>query len=389
MCTALLFAHAAITAISKPVAWQTRFRRAGRLLFSCLGVCGLLLVGLVGVFWLATGKLPRYDLYLSLIITPYLLSSPVISAGDPFILWAPVEYFSWESGFFTWLLVLTFGTAASAAVVMGLAARIVFPSLWTRRILLLMVSGLLMSPTLILNTHSTNLLLVCLPFVAGAIGVLSLLMERRKPAELVVGFLPTALLVALFLAAFLRPSAPIAGQRPSAPYTTLASAALSGDASLRNLGTTLSTFCDPVGNACRPERPSIGICRQQIESNPLCIADPAFEEISSLVQKWNDGDRALIFHNWQSIMLFKVKSRHTFPVSWTMVEGWSAPMVEYILETPTDVSVGDFLFVSNAPNLPNIDRLMLEKILESWETELVEQTENFSVLRLTQSKKSK
>ena len=64
-------------------------------------------------------------------------------------------------------------------------------------------------------------------------------------------------------------------------------------------------------------------------------------------------------------------------------------MVEYILETPTGVSVGDFLFVSNAPNLPNIDRLMLEKILESWETELVEQTENFSVLRLTQSKKSK
>ena len=372
-CTGIALSHAAIFSTAESGTWLARIRRAGRAMAVNLGYCCLILAGLAAAFRLMTGTLPRYDLYFAL-ITPYLTSSPVTASSDPFAIWAPVNYFTWEPGFFAWITFLAAGTAAVATVFTGLAGWVTFSDLWTRRILLLLITGLLMSPTLILNTTTASLVVVSLPFAAAAIGAVSRLAERRQPAEVIAAFFPTVLLLSVFLSAALR---------PTVPYTTLVGAKVSGDTALRRLGNTLSQFCDPIGNACRPERPSAGHCLKAIETDPMCRPNLAFAEIAQLVQSWRIGDRVLLFHKWQSIMQIKLKSRHPYPVSWTMVEGWSAPMVEYILQTPVSLEAGDILFVSRDSPLPRIDRLILQKILDNWPTELVDRTANFSVLRLT------
>jgi hypothetical protein len=375
-CTLISLSHVTIFAGSEPGDWRVRVRRVGRAMAATVGTCTVLLGALVAAFWLLTRTLPRYDLYFSLVV-PYLSGSPATDSSDPFAIWAPVKYFFWESGFFAWLTILSAGAAGVGAALAGLTGRITVYDLWTRRILLLLISGLLMSPTLIINTTPTNLVAVSLPFAAAAIGVVSRLAERRRPSEIVLAFLPTALLLSVFLSATF--------QTP-VPYTTLVHAVVRGDPALDRLGRTLSTFCDPIGNSCRPERPSAGHCLKAIETDPMCSPDPDFEEIVLLAKTWKAGNRILLFHTWQSIMQISLNSRHPYPVSWTMVEGWSDTMMEYILRAPVKLASGDVLFVGRDAKLPRADRLILKKILDEWTTEPAQRTEKFSVLRLVEPK---
>jgi hypothetical protein len=352
------------------------------------GICLLEII----IYRISYGQMPRIDLYISLIM-PYLSNNMRGNHSSFF----EVSYYTFDKGFFYWIILVITYTATIGICLYSRIQDKITPITNTVKIqylqfTLLAIFGIAISMTCILNTNKVNLVITSFPFFL----MLALLTDTITQHHTNFAYSRKALLLPLAILCTVCCSFLL---RQNKPYERLIDRLLqeNSNISLKRL----DTFCDPVNNACKPEKNSGGLCTTNPD-NIYCNPNQDFTEAELLVQKWQSQEKEiLLLHPWSSIISVKLAKRNVYPTSWPIVELLSSKLISYITETGgSKLHVGKNIIVHNAYvhtahelameeikydyNAFNI--LLMQQIEKNWNMVVIDKTPTFTIFELTTPK---
>jgi hypothetical protein len=341
-------------------------RHISRFLTILLAGFGLLALGVVALYLISTGHVPRYDLYVAQVLA-YV-------GPDPFM-----EYNFFRQGFFAW-----------APILVGF---FMIPCLIVRACVVKAETSRL--------PQITTIWALCIVF-----SVYCLL--STQPLYILLSLMPLFLLLVVALdIAFERGPHPVsASQLGLAPVFVLLFALLSGAAGFNFLmppsyATGVTSILSEIYHHRRLAPPDFlarlgQICheRKDLEVGNACSGDTPmpnahYREFEGLIQKWQSNQPTIFaFHPSDALMNASLNKAHRLPVTFAYVDGFSPALFEYIVDRSRsviahDLRAGDTLILTkDLPSLNELQWALLKVISASWELKRIDQSEHFAVFRL-------
>ena len=327
-------------------------------------------LGIVGVYLISVGRLPRYDLYLDL-VGSYV-------GNDPFM-----EYRYVQANFYAWMvpvLVYFAGLCFIARQVFGCKED---KSSWVPQLAIMTALGVCLGMYCFISTQAFILKVTLLPFylfLFWAFELTGRALGRYVISGTRIMLMPVFVLIVglMFGVGFKNFSDP-----PNySSHNTVVLKSLVDDGRLlpRKYGERLENFCPLPG-----EEEIANACFQQAHVPAVDLS-----EANTMISKWMPMDRRLmLFHPQDAIHLFFNKKENVFPFSFSYVDGFSRKLFDRIVEKShkiimTSLPEGQVMIVTkNIATLDELQWAVLHDVLENWQAEKVDETEHLAVYRLT------
>jgi hypothetical protein len=337
-----------------------------RFLAFLLAAFGLLALGVVALYLISTGQVPRYDLYVSQVLA-YV-------GPDPFM-----EYNFFRQGFFAWAPILVGFFMIPCLIVRACVVKAETNRL--PQITIIWALCIVVSVYCLLSTQPLYILLALMPLFLLLVIALDLAFEHGphpvRASQL--GLTPVfVLLLALLTGAagfnFLMPPSYAAG-----PTSILSELYHNRRLVPRDFLARLGQICHEgkdleVGNACSGDTP---------------MPNAHYREFEGLIQKWQ-GDQPTIFafHPSDALMNASLNKAHRLPVTFAYVDGFSPALFEYIVGRSRRIVVHDLragetlILTKDLLSLDELQWALLNIIATSWELKRIDRSEHFAVFRL-------
>lgn len=363
---AYLLGCAATASENLKVFLRLSIRHLGKL----IGLFAIFVILISSIYLAAFGALPRYDLYLSIVLS-YV-------GSDPFM-----DYSFFQEGFFAWIPVLTAYFVAAVLVVQVAASKTLPKPEWTGKLSVLFALGVSVGIYCLLSTQSFILKAVLIPFYLLFYWALDASMISKQKETFTtassIGLTPVFVFI-WFILAGVAWSNFIAPLSYGTPNTSVLRHILSfGSPFPADFVGRLSRSCPPtgtvqVGNACDPSATMPAI---------------QYQEFRDVLDRWQGQEKTLLtFHVGGTIMEVLSAKAHTLPLSFSYVEGFSPQLFKYIVDRSRKVIANDLherntvILPKNLSELNELDWALLRSVTEVWTLYLVDHTENFNVFRL-------
>jgi len=343
---------------------------AGRSL-ALLSVLLIAFVVVVLTAYVATiGKIPRYDLYLSIVLA-YV-------GPDPFM-----EYAFYQNGFLAWVPVLTGYFVAICLIARQCFARKVRKAEWTTQLAVITALGLTIGVYCIISTQTFILKVVLLPvflllYWAIDAGVTART-ERDAVSATELGLGPVLVFVAFLLTGF------SVGNFAGPPVYGTPNASI-----LRHLlsyGRPLpKDFAPRLHRSCNPT----GVTEPGSVCAPSAMPAAHHDELVQLLTRWqSDSPTLLMFHPADALMTVYLQKPHALPVSFAYVDGFSPALFRNIVERAETVIERDFrpsqvlVAAKDLATLNELEWALLTRVAALWRLEQVDETAHVAAYRLT------
>ena len=326
--------------------------------------------GLVCVAYLiTTGRLPRYDLYLSLVMS-YV-------GSDPFM-----DYSFYQEGFLGWFPVLVAYGLANALVV-----RLCFSAHpesrdAAARLAVISALGVAIGVYCLISTQGFILKAVLLPFFLLLYWSLDIAVALRIKGRLMsaseIGVVPVFVFLIAIMSGVAVGRIIGAAGHPSPIISIAQHFVQTGHLKPKGIRAKLRSFCSPAGAA-----DPTNVCTAS--SGVLAIN---FAQFAALVDRWQRNSPDLLtFHQAEAVMEFAYKRPHTFPLSFAYVDGFSPELFRYIVDRSQDIIAGleegrTVLISRDLASLNELHWALLKKLAAVWELEEVERTEHLVAYRI-------
>lgn len=330
-----------------------------------------LFVALVSsAYWVATTRLPRYDLYLSLVLA-YV-------GSDPFM-----DYTFYQSGFFGWVPILAgYFVAVSMVVRQCLSENGEKPD-WIAQLAVLVAMAVAIGVYCLISTQAFILKAVLLPFYLLLYWALEAAVSCRPKEAFVsvseIGLAP----IFIFLFAVLA-GVSVSNFAGDPKYATPNTSALRHLVSYgwplpQDFNQRLHRFCSPPST---------------IEPNSACSPGahlPAlhYDEFKSLLDHWQQESSTLMtFHPLDTVMEVHYQKPHALPLSFAYVDGFSPALFKYIVDRSRNImakelSAGQTVVMTKDLSLLNeLQWALLTQLAALWTLERVDETEHLAVYQL-------
>jgi hypothetical protein len=330
-----------------------------------------LFVALVSsAYWVVTTRLPRYDLYLSLVLA-YV-------GPDPFM-----DYTFYQSGFFGWVPVLVGYFVAVSMVVRKCLAENGGKPDWIAQLAVLVAMAVAIGVYCLISTQAFILKAVLLPFYLLLYWALEAAVSCR-PKEAFVSVSEMWLApVFIFLFAVLA-GVSVSNFSGDPMYATPNTSALRHLVSYgwplpQDFNQRLDSFCGPPST---------------IEPNSACSPGghlPAlhYDEFKSLLSRWQqDSSTLMTFHPLDTVMEVYYQKPHTLPLSFAYVDGFSPALFKYIVDRSRNIMAKELragqtvVMTKDLSLLNELQWALLTQLAVLWALERVDETEHLAVYRL-------
>lgn len=329
-------------------------------------------LSLVILTYLATvGGIPRYDLYLSLVLS-YVGSNSFI------------DYSWFQEGFYTWVPIL-----AGYFTVICLISRQFYlnkdkNSQWIREACVLFSLGISVGIYLLMSTQTFILKPVLLPIYLLLYWGLGRIIEYRRDGTVlnisILGLGPVFIFLWFVLGGtsfgnfFEYPN-------PTTTPTLLGSIINKGQ------GSTL-IFHDAITSFCESPTRKGDVCNKTDRTRGDIYSDPQFEELKVLLERWQSNSPTLMtFSPMDTIMQVYYQKPHLFPLSFSYVDGFSPELFGYIVDRSKKIIANDIhdgqtiVIADNLDSLNNLQWALLTEISYKWNLEKIDELGNLSVYK--------
>ena len=322
--------------------------------------------------YLATvGEIPRYDLYLSLVLS-YVGSNSFI------------DYSWFQEGFYTWVPILT-----GYFTVICLISRQFYlnkdkNSLWIREACVLFSLGISVGIYCIISSQAFILKPVLLPIYLFLYWGLGRVIEYRRDGTFfnisILGLGPVFIFLWFLLGGtsfgnfFEYPN-------PTTTPTLLGSIINKGQ------GSAL-IFYDAINSFCASSSKKGDVCSKSDKTRGDIYSDPQFKEIKILLDRWQSNSPTLMtFSPMDTIMQVYYQKPHLFPLSFSYVDGFSPELFKYIVDRSKKIIANDIhdgqtiVITDNLDSLNNLQWALLTEISYKWNLEKIDELGNLSVYK--------
>lgn len=322
------------------------------------------------VYLALCGSVPRYDLYLSLVLS-YV-------GTDPFI-----DYTFYQDGFLGWVPLLLAYAIAIALIVPNLFSADPAARDSAARLAVVAGLGMTLGVYCLISTQSFILKPIVLPFFLLLYWALdaTFLRMRQRPA-------PVASLLGLapvFVVLFAVQSAVSAGRIVDKNLYTSTNVTVAEQ--LITTGRMFNQaplkrarhFCSlatagEAGDVCNPKTGLLG---------------NQYYEFRYLLDRWQpDAPQLITFHPQDAVLMVAYQKPHLFPVSYSYVDGFSPQLYRYIRDRARTIIASalregqSVVITKDLASLNDLQWALLKDVAAVWSLEELESTANLSAYRL-------
>jgi hypothetical protein len=341
-------------------------RYLARFLALLFATIAALALGVVSLYLIFTGHVPRYDLYVAQVLA-YV-------GPDPFM-----EYNFFRQGFFAWAPVLVGFFMVPCLIVLGRTTPVKMQRL--PEVVVIWALAIVFSVYCLLSTQPLYVVLAMMPLLLLLIVALDIAWSDREQAFTVseLGLAPVFVLVVALLTGVAGFNFVVAPSYANGVGSMLSELVHNHRLAPPDFRTRLGEICYEshdldVGNACSGDTPML---------------NPYYREFSGLIQKWQ-GDQKTIFafHPSDALLDAALNKPYRLPVTFAYVDGFAPALFKYIVDRSRpviadDLKVGDTVILTkDLPALNELQWALLKLLAASWQLKRIDESEHFTVVQL-------
>ena len=344
-----------------------------------VGIVTVFLVFISSFYLIFFESLPRYDLYLSLVMS-YV-------GSDPFI-----DYSWYQEGFYSWVPIIVGYFVLICMITRQFLVNKDRWAPWIQEAAVLFSLGMAVGAYCLISTQPFIFKSILLPIYLFLYWGLNQVITSGYLNKFRVGFSIIGIGPIFIFLWFV-----LAGQsignfldipNPSTSPSILRDLLKNGSLNKDNLYKKVNSFCNDSSDAL-----SGNICGHQDKRRGSIFSDPYFEEMKFLIDKWQgDSKELLTFGPMDTIMQIYYQKSPALPFSFSYVDGFSKELFQYILRRSRKVIENDFqegktvIVVKDLDKLNNLQLTLIQEINSQGSLSKIDETQNLIVYQF--SKKS-